>query len=156
MSNDQAPSIRVSIWRSHRPGRHLTYYTGRADAPVMRVGDADAMDLLEEVFAWHTRDDVWGGLDDLDLRTRFIDRIKSEFDPLQAPFDRSMAKLGSYLNDLRPVATSLASKWTNSKHAVEGEQTSTIRINPLLAFMSQMTWIHGTFQHMPDASVMIR
>lgn len=151
MAQDTSAGVRVTIWRAFAPDRTITFQTHEADA-VTVVGP----DFLfqREAFTWQPKEDIWGGLADADVRTRLSQRLQVEFEPALRPGERSLEKLGAYLNDVGPVLDGL--EWATSSQQLENDGETPMRLNPLLSFYRQLEWIYQVFRDVPGASVSIR
>jgi hypothetical protein len=155
MNNETTASLRITIWRAYRPARALAVYTSGAMPVVSVTSSADAP-LHREVFSWQAREDIWGGLDDDKTRLELMEKFRTDFDALLPPADRTIDKFGRLLDELRPVATSNASKWTASSQTDTDDPSVNYGVNALLAFYNQMAWVYKMFKNAPDASVTVR
>src|SRR6266567_2828938 len=82
---DAPPGLRISVWRPFLPSRPLAMTTTDADyVTFLSIDD----ELHEEIFTWQTREDIWGGVSDADIRRRLSDRMMSELEPVRPLSDR--------------------------------------------------------------------
>jgi len=146
---ESAVSVKVAVWTPYVPDRSMTFHS---EAELMLLGPETL--LQRETYSWHPREDIWGGLVDSDQRLSLSERLRTDFDPLLPPSERSMSKLNGYLVEMEKALSN--SEWTDSALKLDSDGTTPVRLNPRLAFYVHMKWIHKMFQHYPSASVSIR
>ncbi|MGC1304388.1 MAG: hypothetical protein WA840_18635 [Caulobacteraceae bacterium] len=110
--------------------------------------------LQQEAFTFQPTEDVWGGLVDSELREKLSMQFISEFEPVRPPSERGFDRLAVFLNELRAAIPK--GEWASSGQQLDDESEQALRLNPLLAFYSQLAWIHETFKDTPGASVSVR
>jgi hypothetical protein len=144
----------VTVWRAFSHGRPLAYQTNtKAEAKVF--GEEET--LLQDVFCWQVREDVWSGLADEEVRIAMRQRFLDEFQPTLPPSQRTIRALTEFIAVLEPIACGQHSEWADSAmQEEEDESRKPYRLNPLLAFHRQLTWIRDVFVDIPGASVSVR
>lgn len=151
MLADTSAGLRITVWRPYVPDRPLTIRKG-SDDTISVVGPD--MQLQQEAFTWQVKEDVWGGLTDSEVRQQLSQKFITEFEPVRPPAQRSLAKLGSLLDELR--AADASAEWSSSGQQVHEDGETAVRLNSVLAFLNQLTWLHDVFRDVPGASVSVR
>src|ERR1035441_9477950 len=64
---DSLTKIKLSVWREFVPSRTLLFRQEGAQPRQVLAGEPD---LQQEVYAWHMREDPFGGVSDEGARTR--------------------------------------------------------------------------------------
>jgi hypothetical protein len=139
------------VWRPYEPDRPLTLQVG--DSGTVTAVDNDVR-LQQEAFAWQVREDIWGGLIDAELRGTLSQRFINDFEPVLLPEERSMDKLKLLLDDL--AAAIPKAEWSTSGQQLEEDGETAFRLNALLAFYAQLSWIYEVFHDTPGASISVR
>lgn len=153
MATDSAPKLRVSLWRDFRPERTLAYQaSGDRDARLFQRHDQ----LQEEVFAWEVGDALLNGVTDDDLRVRIRASLFDVFAVSISPSERPCEKLTSFFEAAEAALASGSAEWSDSEDLAFEEDPDPYRVNMLLAFYSQMRWLHEMFKDEPGLSISVR
>jgi hypothetical protein len=151
MAGDTSAGVRITIWRPYTPDRPLAIQSSETDS--VRVVGPD-LPLQQEAFTWQVREDIWGGLVDSDLRQALSQRFISEFEPVLSPNQRSVEKLRALVEEIETALPK--SEWSESGQQLEDDGETPYRLNPLLGFFTQMSWLCEVFKDTPGASVSVR
>lgn len=148
---DNAAGLRVTIWHPYVPSQPVSHHSAEHGPTYFAPKD-----LQQDVFSWQVRDDVWGGIAAEEIRRSLRDGFISAFDPYLPPGDRSVEKLTLFVQQLRKVVRSSASDWSVSGQEPDDDADSSPRLNALLAFERQLSWMEEVFRHLPGVSVTVR
>ena len=151
MLTDTSAGLRITVWRPYTPDRPLTIRVGTDDT-ISAVGPD--MQLQQEAFTWQVKEDVWGGLADSELRQQLSQKLITDFEPVLPPTQRGMTKLGALLGELDDAKS--AAEWSSSGQQLHDDGETAVRLNSLVAFLSQLTWLYDVFRDVPGASVSVR
>ncbi len=151
MAIESSVGLRVTIWRPYAPDRPLAFQ--QAEATTMTAVGPE-IQLQQEAFTWQVREDIWGGVVDSNLRERLSQRFISDFEPVLPPSQRGMDKLKALLSELANAIPE--AEWSASGQQVEEDGETPYRLNSLLAFHVQMSWLYDVFKDTPGASVSVR
>lgn len=133
------------------PDRQLAF-VGSEAASVSLVGPD--IQLQQEAFTWLVKEDIWGGVIDSSARQNLSQRLQSEFEPVLPPSQRTMEQFNTLLMDIAQILGKV--EWSDSGQQLEEDGDNPVRLNALLSFYLQASWIYEIFKDSPGASVAIR
>lgn len=153
VASDGAIGLKVTVWRRYSPERTIIHSTDK-EATYFSPDER----LLQDVFSWQVREDVWGGFTDTEVAQSLSTRFASAFDPFLPPNQRDFGTFKAVLSELSAAATSPNSYWASSAQQKDTDEDSdaSTRVNPLLAFYNQLHWIYEVFKDVPGASITVR
>ena len=118
---------------------------------------SDVDELRRDVFAWQVHEDIWGGIEDPNLREKLREEFVVAFGPFNQRREGNFDQLSTYLQQARVALRSAASAWSISGQLSLGQnEDSPTRINAFLAFYNQLLWIYETFKDVPAVSITVR
>jgi hypothetical protein len=148
---ETSAGVRITVWRPYQPDRPLTLQLGDSET-VTAVHNG--VRLQQEAYAWQVREDIWGGLIDAELRETLSQRFIRDFEPVLLPDRRSMDKLKLLLDDIAAAIPN--AEWSTSGQQLEEDGETAFRLNALLAFYAQLSWIYEVFRDTPGESISVR
>jgi hypothetical protein len=153
VAGEGATGIKITVWRNYWPERQLV--CSKEESQIYFNTDER---LQQDVFNWQVREDIWGGFTDETIRQELNLRFIQSFDPFLQPEARGFAKLKEMLAQLYTAAISNESSWSTSAQQFEEDNdgSTSVRLNALLAFCTQLRWIHDVFKDVPGASITVR
>jgi hypothetical protein len=89
MAAEPTVKLRISVWRDFVPTRSLT--VRRDGDPDHRLLSGDAH-LQREVFSWQTREDLFAGVSDEEIR----DRLREKLLALQLLYLKASESMGNH------------------------------------------------------------
>ena len=152
MGIDSPLGVRLTIWRPLSPTKALALHQNAAGMPITLFGPDDI--FQQEAIVWHVKEDIWGGVADFTLRSSLQDGLMNGFQPTLPPDQRSMAHFHAFLSQCDNALSE--ADWSDSVVSMENDGSSAIRINALIAFYAQSSWIYHVFKDLPGASVSVQ
>jgi hypothetical protein len=150
MPDDAATGFEIIVWRPYEPPHQIAFADAGSRSLVYLAEQAQ-----RDVYRWRTREDVWAGLRDDEIRQRLREQITAGFDPFIDPALRGIAKLGEFISILRQAITSGNTTWSVSTQALN-DREGPVLINATMTLHNQLRWIYRVFQDVPGASVTVR
>lgn len=150
MLAEAATGLEIIVWRPFEPP-HQILFAASPEATLQYVSEGAHRDI----FRWQTREDVWGGIKDPDLRQRLREKLVNGFDPFAPSVDRSISKLGEFLGELKAAISAGSTTWSVSTQ-IHGEDEEAAVVNSVMGLYRQLCWIYRVFQDVPGAFLAVR
>ena len=150
---DSLNKIKFSVWREFVPNRALILRHSDDAGHELIGGESD---LMQEVYAWHTREDPFGGVSDDDSRIRLRESLVDRFEASQPPSKRRIEVLKEFLVEAQRVIEAGQAEWTVSQDGPSEDEDAPYRLNPLLALKLHLEWLATIFAGQPGVSVSVR
>ena len=150
----------LGVWRPIRYGRALYYINHRTNSEGEYSIDSSPYDkLYEQIFVWSPEEDVWGSIQNEELRNqirgRFIDTFRYDVEPADRSIE-ALSKFVLWLDELiknpeviYPISTSTP--------VTNGPTVGTcIRTISTIALLRHLDWIVESFKSIPNISIVVR
>ncbi len=152
MSRDTGVNLTLSIWRDFVPQRPLAFIL---DEEASQVLDAHST-LQEQIYSWSTREDVFGGIIDDEIRSSLHRQLVELFADSIEPSKRPLEALGEFID-----ASQEAINACQVRPVLRGSEgfepdDDQFAVNSLLALIIHLKWIIACFGSRPGISVSVR
>ena len=115
-----------------------------------------ANDLQQQLYAWQTTEDLFGGVSDTAAREQLHKMLFDSFAPSVPSSERSFAHLQDFLDEANRAITGGRSEWTLSHDPAYEDAEDSFRFNPLLALQMHLSWLARIFTGYPGLSIIVQ
>ena len=151
----QGTYLEIVVWqRARLPARlcHLAKDPQEGD----RTFFPEMGGFFEEVYAWRTKEYVWGSISDSGRNAQVRERLLTSFSPSRPPPERTMAELRCFLDEHKELASETLGVWSECETTEAGQEDATLRSNVTLAFLGHLEWLWSVYRDVPEANITVR
>ncbi|MDP8994749.1 MAG: hypothetical protein M3N07_07200 [Pseudomonadota bacterium] len=152
----ESSKFKISVWREFVPPSAILM---RGDGSATGDPSIAAREYLgrgsglqKEVFSWRMVEDAFGGVTDVDARADLEAKLLQAFSIDAPPELRGVLALRAFIDRAREVLEAGDVEWSGSQSASD-ELGGEVRLNPLLALVTHLSWIADVFEEQPGVSL---
>ena len=149
----ESPPFKISLWKDYVPERTLVTADSGQTSGASKILIRD--NLQEEIYAWQTSEDPFGGITDAAVRKEIRQLLVERLNPSLEPSKRRVSVLNEFVAKAESAITARQVEWgLGGNQSNDDEEVAPI--NSLLALTLHIKWLIACFERRPDISVSVR